>query len=146
MTRHFGTWLSLISVLAMAGCATYSEPAVAARIELADINADGIERATKTLADKALEIQQRSIFEADAGTIDAVLAAIDDGMETETLRLNYFADVNKTRASLEAQRADWQILIDELTEAAKNQRAQSAMSAEELRVAKKVSALTGGGK
>lgn len=149
MTRRIATYLSLISVAVLAGCATFSEPAVAARIELADTNADGIERATQNLAAKAGAIWDASEFKADADTIDAVLGALGDGMETETLRLNYFADVRKTRAALAAERADWQTLIDEFSRAASNQRQQSALSAEELRVAKKVqsfNSLNSGGK
>lgn len=147
MTRRFATYLSLISVaVTISGCATFSEPAVVARMELADTNADGIERATQNLAAKAGAIWTASEFKADADTIDAVLGAIDDGMETETLRLLYFDDVRKTRAALAAERADWQTLIDEFNQAAANQRQQSALSAEELRVAKKVHSFTSGGK
>ena len=148
MTNFRRTALAAISVAVLAtGCATYSEKAVAARLELADMTADGIERATETLAAKIeSELLKPAQAKADADTIDAVLAALDDGMETDTLRLLYFDDVTKTRASLAAQRADWTILVEEFSEAAKNQRAQSAMTAEELRVAKKVSAILGGNK
>lgn len=133
-----------IAVL-VGGCAQYSEAAVAARMELSTLNAEGIARATATLAAKADELHRAEVDKADAATIQSVLLAVEDGMTSDTITRLYIQDVNLTRAALDASRADWLVLIDEFNAAAENQRIQGRMTAAELEAARKINLLNKGG-
>lgn len=120
------------------GCATYSESAVAARMELSATNAEGIERANATLAAKVNALVERETERTDRETFAAVLDALDDGHTTATLEGLYLSEVAANRASLAAYAADWQVLVDEFAEAAKNQRIQGRLSRAELEAARKL--------
>lgn len=129
--------LPFILILAT-GCATYSESAVAARMELSATNAEGIERANATLAAKVQALVDRETENTDRATFAAVLDALDDGHTTATLEGLYLSEVASNRASLAAYAADWQVLVDEFAEAAKNQRIQGRLSQAELEAARKL--------
>lgn len=145
-TSRFIAFFAVSFAVLAGGCAQYSEAAVAARMELAAENAKGIELATANLAAKAAQLDADATLDADRATIRAVLVAVNDGYTSDTIESLYIEDARKTRAALEAARADWQVLVDEFNAAAENQRVQGRMTAAELEAARKINLFKDGGK
>lgn len=130
---------TLVSIaVLLTGCAQYSEQAVAARMEISTMNAYGIEQATATLAAKVEELHAKELLKTDTATIQSVLVAVNEGMPFQTIEEKYIEDAAKSRASLAAFRADWDILVGEFAEAAKNQRLQGRLTQRELEAARRI--------
>ena len=138
MRLRFIAYFAVSLSVLVTGCAQYSEAAVAARMELAAMNAEGLDRATANLAAKAAQLDADAILDADRATIRAVLVAVNDGYTSDTIETLYIEDARKTRAALAVARDDWQTLVDEFNAAAENQRIQGRMTASELEAARKL--------
>lgn len=145
-TSRFIAFFAVSFAVLAGGCAQYSEAAVAARMELAADNAEGLKRANANLLLKINDLVEGEVDKADRATIKAVLVAVADGETSGTIETRYIEDVKKTRASIAVFSEDWITLLEEYQRSENNQRTQSKMTAAELEAARKINLFKGGGK